>query len=180
MLHNKISIHAYKYDGWLYRSWEFPTIIKETNEYLCVSSHNARVITASKKQKNRFFHSQVTYPTIWFFFKRKWYNIIVSYRDAKYYCYINIASPYIFEEDTIKYVDLDLDFRIPNLKQPIIKELDVSEFKTNAKLYQYPEKLIVKIKEAESEIYNLFSQHKLEKLMDLSLLKLIVNNSHHG
>jgi protein associated with RNAse G/E len=178
MLFNKIVIHAYKYNGWLYRTWEFPTIIKQTNEYICVSTYNAHVITASKKGE-RHFHSCVTYPTIWFFFKQKWYNIIVSQRGNKNYCYINIASPYFYEEEAIKYVDFDLDFKVSNLKFSAIHEVDIGEFNENLKKYDYPPKLIDKIKNAENEIRAMFNNHELDKYLDLELLRMSKNKIHH-
>jgi protein associated with RNAse G/E len=60
---NKITVHAYKYNGTLYRSWEFPTVINKTDEYICVSSQNCKVITYLEDEK-RFVYSKLTRPTI--------------------------------------------------------------------------------------------------------------------
>jgi protein associated with RNAse G/E len=60
----EIAVHAYKFNGWLYRTWEFPKIIEETDEYICLLSNGSRVITADKKKDNVFHHSKITAPTI--------------------------------------------------------------------------------------------------------------------
>ncbi|MDR0825745.1 MAG: hypothetical protein LBM72_00590, partial [Mycoplasmataceae bacterium] len=88
----KVTVHAYKYNGWLYRTWEFPTVYEETDDYVCVSSQGAHVITASPTN-NKFYHSKITHPTIWYFFKKQWFNIIVAKKNKHFYYYINIASP---------------------------------------------------------------------------------------
>jgi protein associated with RNAse G/E len=72
--------------------------------------------------------------------------MIVSEKNRKYYIYINIASPFIMEHGVIKYIDFDLDFRIPNAQGNIINEVDIDEYSENTLKYHYPQKLIDKIK----------------------------------
>ncbi|MDR2823540.1 MAG: DUF402 domain-containing protein [Mycoplasmataceae bacterium] len=168
-INRKVIIHAYKFNGWLYRTWEFPTIIKETDEYICVVTENTKVITAADDLKH-FYHSKINRPSVWYFFKHEWYNMIVSEKNNKYYCYINVASPFIMEHGIIKYIDFDLDFRIPNAKGDIINEVDLDEYSENKVKYQYPQKLIEKIKIVEADIVKSFKNREFDQYIDRELI----------
>jgi protein associated with RNAse G/E len=63
----KLAVHAYKFNGVLYRSWEFPLVLVETDKYLCLDLQNTKVITTHDGK--RFFHSKLVRPTIWYLFK---------------------------------------------------------------------------------------------------------------
>lgn len=166
----KIAIHAYKFNGWLYRTWEFPTVIEETDEYICVSSKGSKVITADKKKSDVFHHSKILVPTIWYFYKKKWFNIIVFVKNKRTEFYVNIASPYVFEEQTLKYIDFDLDFKIVGHELNYIKELDENEFNLHKEKFNYPSNLIKKINEAEKEVVEMFNNKSLKNLINHKLL----------
>lgn len=169
-VNKKISIHGYKFNGWLYRAWEFPTIIEETDEYLCVSSQGAEVITADKKKHNVYHHSKIFIPTIWYFYKKKWFNIVVFVKNKQIEFYVNIASPYILEENTIKYIDLDLDFKIVGQELNFIRKLDANEFDNHKIRFNYPDNLINKINEAEQQIMEMFNNKSLKNLINHEIL----------
>ncbi|MDR2369033.1 MAG: DUF402 domain-containing protein [Mycoplasmataceae bacterium] len=168
-LNNKIIVHAYKFNGVLYRTWEFPEVIKETDTYICVDLKNTHVITTNDESK-RFFHSRLTRPTIWFFFKHEWYNMIVSKKDRKFYYYINIASPFLWEDETIKYIDFDLDYRVPDAKSNRINLLDQDEFEEHILKYQYPPKLVAKIKKIQQEVLQKFKQKEFDQYLNYDLI----------
>jgi protein associated with RNAse G/E len=84
--------------------------------------------------------------------------------------YVNIASPYIFEEDTLKYIDFDLDFKIIGHELNFIKKLDEHEFDENKKKYNYPDSLINKINEAQQEIETMYKNKTLKNLIIQKLL----------
>lgn len=157
----KVSIHAYKYDGWLYRTWEFPMIIDETDDYICLSLSHCHVITASADRKH-YYHSRINHPAIWYLFKKKWYNLVISKKNNKYIYYINVASPFIYEEETFKYVDLDLDFRFYETEKSTFNKLDQDEFEEHSVKFKYPPELINKIKEIETDIVNQYHLHKFK------------------
>ena len=73
--------------------------------------------------------------------------------DGIYY-YCNIASPFIIEEGTIKYIDYDLDLRIFNGGE--YKVLDKSEYKYHKKLMNYSDDLDLIINSALDELINLY------------------------
>ena len=85
-----------------------------------------------------------------YFFKDRWYNIIVQLKKTGVTYYCNIATPYIIEDGTIKYIDYDLDLRIfPNGS---FKILDRQEYKYHKKKMHYSDELDVAICSALSEL----------------------------
>jgi protein associated with RNAse G/E len=96
--------------------------------------------------------------------------MIVSQKDKKYYYYINIASPFLLEEEIIKYIDFDLDYRIPNAKSTKINLLDQNEFEEHAIKYQYPAKLVTKIKKVQQEILDKFQRKEFDQYLNYDLI----------
>ncbi|GMO15304.1 MAG: hypothetical protein Ta2E_06130 [Mycoplasmoidaceae bacterium] len=168
-LKGKVSVHAYKFNGLLYRSWEFPKIVSEENKTVCLDLVGAKILFWKDKEKKYVF-SRVNTPTFWYFFEDEWYNLIVSIRYKKCYMYINVASPFIYEEDAIKFVDLDLDYQTQDVENVKWKELDLDELEIHSKQYNYPDKLKKKIlaigedlkKKIEDKYFNKFYDEKLK------------------
>ena len=85
------------------------------------------------------------------------YNLIFIGKDGIYY-YCNIATPYILEENTVKFIDYDLDLRV--YADGSFKVLDRGEYKYHQKLMNYPEKLDKILKD---ELTNLIELSKSKK-----------------
>ena len=74
-----------------------------------------------------------------FFFKNRWFNIIGQLKDYGIYFYCNIATPYVIDENVIKYIDYDLDLRVfPNGS---FKILDRMEYRYHRKQMHYSSRL---------------------------------------
>lgn len=78
-------------------------------------------------------------PAIMYFFKDEWFNIIVQLKKDGIYYYCNIATPFIIEENTIKYIDYDLDLRI--FPDGEYKILDRMEYNYHKKIMKYSDEL---------------------------------------
>ncbi len=74
-----------------------------------------------------------------YFFKDKWYNVIAQMKSDGIYYYCNIATPFIIEDGTIKYIDYDLDLRI--FPQGEYKILDKGEYECHRKAMNYSDDL---------------------------------------
>ena len=74
-----------------------------------------------------------------YFFKNSWFNIIGQYKENGIYYYCNIASPFIIEENTIKYIDYDLDLRV--FPDGSFKVLDRGEYKYHKGMMNYSDDL---------------------------------------
>ncbi|MDE5767197.1 MAG: DUF402 domain-containing protein [Malacoplasma sp.] len=141
-INKKIMIHAYKRNGWLYRVWEFPEVLETNSSFTAVSLVNSKVITNEKFSKRNFISRNMK-NSFWFFFPDKWYNIIATITPNNVIAYyINIASPFIYEEEAIKYYDFDLDIKMRNNSSSTYKILDIDEYTENKKKYRYEKEVI--------------------------------------
>ena len=99
--------------------------------------------------------------------------------------YFNVATPYLFEEDAIKYIDLDLDIRVENVNTNFekIKVLDMYEFEHHSQVMLYPKKLINKSIETKNQLINDLKSHKFQKQFNFDFFSkinnLIKRNLHH-
>ena len=96
---------------------------------------------------------------ILYFFKNNWYNIIGQYKKNGIYYYCNMASPFLIEDGTIKYIDYDLDLRV--FPDGSFKVLDRGEYKYHKSLMNYPEEIDYILKE---ELTNLINKARKKEL----------------
>jgi protein associated with RNAse G/E len=84
-------------------------------------------------------------PAILYFHTKYWFNIIAMIRDkgVSYYC--NLASPYVLDEEALKYIDYDLDIKVfPDGEKRL---LDVDEYEAHSKQMNYPDEIDFVLKE---------------------------------
>lgn len=171
---DRIMVHAYKYKRWLYRTWEYPQVVLASDELLILNLNNSRVLS-SEEESIRCFSSKIQKKTYWIFFPDKWFNFIISIDETgRFSGYINISSPFMFEEGAIKYYDFDLDFRI-NFDMTWI-EVDVKEFEQNQIKFNYPPELVEIIKDVEREVINKLGRNYFQKFMNKKELIQILKN----
>ena len=154
MMGEKFQIQCYKHNGNIHRAWDEATFLEETDEYLVFANYKTQVIRAegiSWKTKE---------PAIMYFFKKKWYNIIAQLKKDGIYYYCNIASPYIIEENTIKYIDYDLDLRVFPTGE--YKILDKLEYEYHKKILNYSDDLDVIVR---TSLNNLIKDYKKKAVM---------------
>jgi uncharacterized protein len=129
----KIVLHSYKHDQSLHRVWKSETILDETDEYIIVANKRTRVVESN----GRFWYTKE--PSVSFFFKHHWYNVIgiIKKEGISYYC--NISSPILKDEEALKYIDYDLDIKVaPDFSYHI---LDRNEYKRNQERMNYPDEI---------------------------------------
>ena len=130
---DKYQIHCYKHNGKVHRIWEEADIIEEGDDYLICGNYKTDVIEGDgRKYKTKE-------PAIIFFYKHNWFNIIAQFKDFGLFYYCNIASPYIIDEYTIKYIDYDLDLRV--FPDGGYRILDRNEYKYHKKIMNYSDDL---------------------------------------
>ena len=141
---DKYQIQCYKHNGKIHRSWNEAIVLDIKKDYIVFGNNKALVINAegtSWKTKE---------PAIMYYFKDKWYNIIAQMKKDGVYYYCNIASPFIIEEGTIKYIDYDYDLRIFPTGE--FKILDKLEYNYHKKLMNYSDDLDKVIRSSLSEL----------------------------
>lgn len=173
---DKFQIQCYKHNRKIHRAWDEAVVLDIKKDYIVFGNNKTKVTEAegiSWKTKE---------PAIMYFFKNKWYNIIAQMKKDGIFYYCNIASPFIIEEGTIKYIDYDLDLRIfPNGE---FKILDKLEYKYHRKIMRYSDDLDIVIKNAMTDLIKdyqkpviMFNETKNKEYYEL-YKKIIEETSH--
>lgn len=145
---DKLKIQCYKHNGSVHRYWHDAVIIDVKDDYfVCANNHTLVIESDGSTRKTRE-------PAVMYFFKDKWFNIIAQLKKdgISYYC--NIATPYLVEDETIKYIDYDLDLRIYATGE--YKILDRAEYNYHKKIMGYSDELDTAIKNGLDELINLY------------------------
>ena len=141
----KLEIHCYKHNGKIHRIWEEATLLEETPDYLICGNYKTKVV----ENDGRSHYTKE--PAIIFFYKNNWFNVIAQFKEFGLFYYCNIASPYLIDENTIKYIDYDLDLRV--FPDGGYRILDRNEYKYHKRIMNYSEELdLVLNKELEKLI----------------------------
>lgn len=124
-----MKIHCYKHNGKIHRIWDCAEIIEETNDYIVCGNYKTMVIESD----GRSYYTKE--PAIIFFYKNNWFNIIAQFKQYGLFYYCNIASPYLIDDETIKYIDYDLDLRV--FPDGGYRILDKNEYKYHKRIMNY-------------------------------------------
>lgn len=149
---DSLKIHSYKHDGTIYRSWDQAVVLDVKPDYIVLG--NKKVLVMEKDGRTW----RTKEPAIIFFYKNNWFNIICQLKEKGIYYYCNIATPYIVEESTIKYIDYDLDLRIfPDGKYKI---LDQGEYEHHRHLMNYSNEINQIVKNELKKLILLYKERK--------------------
>ena len=149
---DKLEIHCYKHNGHLHRQWDEAVLLDVTDDYM-VFGNNRTKVTESEGVTWR-----TKEPAIMYFFKNRWYNIIVQMKKDGIYFYCNIATPFILEEGKIKYIDYDLDLRI--FPKGDYRVLDKLEYEYHKKKMHYSNDLDKVIKNAMNDLIEAYKNNE--------------------
>ena len=139
-------IQCYKHDGKIHRCWDEAVLLDIKKDYMVFGNNKTKV---TEKEGITWRTKE---PAIMYFFKDRWYNIIAQMKKDGIYYYCNIATPFILEEGTIKYIDYDLDLRI--FPKGDFKVLDKLEYEYHKKIMNYSNDLDKVIKDALNDLIN--------------------------
>ena len=137
-------IQCYKHDGKVHRFWDEAVLLDIKKDYLVFGNNKTTVIDSDGSTR------KTKEPAILYFFKDRWYNIVSQIKKDGIYYYCNIATPFIIEEGTIKYIDYDLDLRI--FPSGYFKVLDRLEYEYHKKRMKYSKKLDLVINAALKDL----------------------------
>lgn len=149
----KYEIHGYKHDGKIHRAWDEAVLLEIHDDYLIFGNEKTKVTESD----GRTWHTKE--PAVLYFFKNNWYNIIGQYKKDGIYYYCNMASPFLIEEGTIKYIDYDLDLRV--FPDGSFKVLDRGEYKYHKSIMNYSQEIDRILKE---ELTNLINKVRKKEL----------------
>ena len=157
----KYAIHSYKHDGNIHRSWDEAILLEIQDDYL-VFGNDKTIVTESD---GRTWKTKE--PAVMYFFKERWFNIIGQNKDDGIYYYCNMASPYLIEDNTIKYIDYDLDLRV--FADGSYKVLDKSEYKYHKQKMNYPEEIDIIVNRELKELIEMVKKKELAFNRDVIL-----------
>ena len=147
---DKLQIQCYKHNGKIHRSWDEAIVLDIKKDYIVFGNSKTNVIEA----EGTYWRTKE--PAIMYFFKNRWFNVIAQMKKDGIYYYCNIATPFVIEEKTIKYIDYDLDLRIfPNGSYKILDRL---EYKYHKRIMKYSKELDVVINSALSELIEFYKE----------------------
>ncbi len=145
----KMQIHCYKHNGHLHQLCDEAVVLDVKNDYIVVANYKARLTESD----GRSYHAKE--PAILFFYKKHWFNIIGQLKEFGLFYYCNIATPYLIDDNIIKYIDYDLDLRV--FPDGGFKILDYNEYNYHKKLMNYPKEIQLIIK---NELSNLIEMKR--------------------
>lgn len=146
-------IQCYKHNGKIHRSWNEAVLLDIQKEYLVFGNQKTQVTESEGSAW------KTKEPAVMYFFKDCWFNIIAQLKKDGIYYYCNIATPYIIEDGTIKYIDYDLDLRIFPTGE--YKILDRLEYKYHKKIMNYSEDLDKVITNGLEELIQLYKKQAI-------------------
>ena len=144
---DKVQTQCYKHDEKVQKSWEEAVYIDSTDEFNIFGNCKTLVTEAD----GRTWRTREA--AIIFFSKKNWYHIIGQIKKDGIYYYCDIASPHVIEDNTIKYIDYDLDLRV--FPDGSFKILDRGEYQYHKRIMNYPKELDIILR---SELTNLINR----------------------
>ena len=130
---DKLKIYCYRHDGSLEHTSDEAVVLENNDEYLVCGNGRTRI---TEKDGRSHMTSE---PAVLFFYKKHWFNIIGQLKKFGLFYYCNIASPYIVDGKSIKYIDYDLDLRV--FPDGGFRVLDRNEYNYHKKIMHYSDEL---------------------------------------
>ena len=128
-----LTVHCYKHNGKIHRTWDKTTVLDETDDYL-VCGNNKVKITESTKRTHRTKETAIV-----FFYKRRWFHVTAQFKANGLFYKVDIASPFLVDGNIIKYIDYDLDLKV--FPDGNYKVLDRNEYRYHRRIMKYSEEL---------------------------------------
>jgi len=132
-IYQNIQIQSYKHDESLHRIWEKATVLYTDDDVVIVANKRTKVIESN----GRFWHTRE--PSVTWFYRKHWFNIIGILKRDSIHFYCNIASPFLIDNEGLKYIDYDLDIKV--IEDFSYNILDRNEYNKHKEKMDYPDDL---------------------------------------
>lgn len=152
LLGSKLSVHCYKHNGKIHRTWDEVVVLDETKDYI-VCGNNKVNITESDGRSHKTKETGIM-----FFYKKNWFHITAQLKNNGLYYKADIASPFLIDENIIKYIDYDLDLKV--FPDGEYRVLDRNEYKYHKKIMKYSEDLDLILSTELTQLLKLKEQKK--------------------
>jgi protein associated with RNAse G/E len=132
-VNSQVYIQAYKHDGSLHRTWSMGDVLEADEKHFVIVTNKSWVLEHSGYRWN------TREPAIGYYFTERWFNVIAMIRDESIYFYVNLASPALWDEEAVKFIDYDIDYKI--YEQDLIITMDQDEYFRHKKSMHYPDEI---------------------------------------
>ena len=146
---NNLELHCYKHNGKINSISDKITVL-EVNDDFIICGDFKTTITESDGSTHK-----TKEPAVMFFYKKRWFNVLAQLKKQGLFYYCNIATPYLLDDNVIKYIDYDLDLRV--FPDGGYRILDKNEYNYHKKIMHYSNELDEIIK---SELDSLIEMKK--------------------
>jgi hypothetical protein len=166
---DKFQIQCYKHNGNIHRSWDEAILLDINKDYLVFGNNHTKVTESNGSVR------RTREPAVMYYFKNEWFNIIAQLKKDGIYYFCNIASPSIIEDNTIKYIDYDLDLRI--FADGTYKILDKLEYEHHRRTMNYSYKLDKVVKNAMTKLISIYENDEIyfDNKVNYAYYKIYVN-----
>lgn len=134
-----ITINARKFNQKIHRTWKCDFVEETDDYYVFLGKFESQV---EHKELGVIKAQTVSYEYYW---KREFYNVFRFYEPdgefRNFYCNINL--PPTFANNILEYIDLDVDILV--WKDFRVEVLDLEEYQTNIKEFNYTTELQQKV-----------------------------------
>lgn len=141
---DNLELHCYKHNGKINSISDKITILDIQDDYIVCADYKT-TITESDGSTHK-----TKEPAIIYFYKNRWFNILAQLKKPGLFYYCNIATPYLLDDNIIKYIDYDLDLRV--YPDGGYKILDQNEYNYHKKIMHYSDELDEIIKSELDEL----------------------------
>lgn len=147
-----VIIKSFKYDGHVHRTWFENWPVPEESLHPLLRREKFRVFinhgTKIREADGKMWVSRV--PGVTYFAPGHWFNAVALLEATGVRFYCNVASPFTYYDNTLTYIDYDLDAIL--LHNGEIHIVDEEEYEAHRTLYQYPPVVERKVKEGLNEL----------------------------
>lgn len=149
-----IVVNSRKFDGRIAKSWEADLIERRDDVLILKGVFDSDI---DHKKLGFIKHGTVSYEFYW---ADRWYNVFRFHEPdghlRSYYC--NVATPSVFENGKLDYIDLDIDVLADaSLRYEI---LDLDEFEERAVEMNYPKEILDRSKSSLDELITLIESRQ--------------------
>ncbi len=146
---DNLELHCYKHNGKINSISDKITVLDILDDCIICGDFKT-TITESDGSSHK-----TKEPAIMFFYKDRWFNILAQLKKQGLFYYCNIATPYLIDDNIIKYIDYDLDLRV--FPDGGFRVLDKNEYNYHKKIMHYSDELDEIVK---SELSSLIEMKK--------------------
>jgi len=152
ILQEGVSINARKFDNSIHRYWTADLVGKQGSLLTFIGEFDREI---THPQLGVIKRGTVSHEYYWL---DRWYNVFRFYEPdgefRNYYCNINLPPTY--KNNSLDYVDLDIDVLVQ--KDFTYKILDQEEFEEHALLYNYPREIKQRVKSSLADILKMIEK----------------------